>query len=164
MAIFEVVISFQFSTFVSLMQPPRGQVLDYNVVISFQFSTFVSLMQLISHRRLGMSSLRRFIEREKPVVYHRLFLWLEEKNIFVREEVKGRRHCRRLRSAVRREVLHHPKLLVRDRHNDYFTFLGKHTLHPSYMHRCILGTSTVTGVDRVLKHRKAILQQTLSEA
>lgn len=44
------------------------------VVISFQFSTFVSLMQLISHRRLGISSLRGFIEKEKPVEYHRLFL------------------------------------------------------------------------------------------
>ena len=44
------------------------------VVISFQFSTFVSLMQLILHSDLDMSSLRRFIEREKPVVLHRLFL------------------------------------------------------------------------------------------
>ena len=69
-----VVISFQFSTFVSLMQ----LLSDLNglnaVVISFQFSTFVSLMQLISHRRLGISSLRGFIEKEKPVEYHRLFL------------------------------------------------------------------------------------------
>ena len=69
-----VVISFQFSTFVSLMQLFRCGVLYPLVVISFQFSTFVSLMQLISYSRLGMSSLRGFIEKEKPVEYHRLFL------------------------------------------------------------------------------------------
>ena len=41
-----VVISFQFSTFVSLMQPRILALLAEAVVISFQFSTFVSLMQL----------------------------------------------------------------------------------------------------------------------
>ena len=40
-----VVISFQFSTFVSLMQLVYQDVLLGGVVISFQFSTFVSLMQ-----------------------------------------------------------------------------------------------------------------------
>ena len=41
-----VVISFQFSTFVSLMQLAGGALYKREVVISFQFSTFVSLMQL----------------------------------------------------------------------------------------------------------------------
>ena len=40
-----VVISFQFSTFVSLMQLVASLPLLKVVVISFQFSTFVSLMQ-----------------------------------------------------------------------------------------------------------------------
>ena len=40
-----VVISFQFSTFVSLMQPLSCIDIPRIVVISFQFSTFVSLMQ-----------------------------------------------------------------------------------------------------------------------
>ena len=40
-----VVISFQFSTFVSLMQLKYFALPLYCVVISFQFSTFVSLMQ-----------------------------------------------------------------------------------------------------------------------
>ena len=40
-----VVISFQFSTFVSLMQPGVAIFSVRIVVISFQFSTFVSLMQ-----------------------------------------------------------------------------------------------------------------------
>ena len=40
-----VVISFQFSTFVSLMQHYRELDDCTLVVISFQFSTFVSLMQ-----------------------------------------------------------------------------------------------------------------------
>ena len=39
-------ISFQFSTFVSLMQHLLGYMETKTVVISFQFSTFVSLMQL----------------------------------------------------------------------------------------------------------------------
>ena len=43
-----VVISFQFSTFVSLMQRDKPKDGDKEVVISFQFSTFVSLMQLES--------------------------------------------------------------------------------------------------------------------
>ena len=42
---YPVVISFQFSTFVSLMQPSTRIQLEEFVVISFQFSTFVSLMQ-----------------------------------------------------------------------------------------------------------------------
>ena len=70
----KVVISFQFSTFVLLMQLYYGKTSLVYVVISFQFSTFVLLMQLISHSRLGISSLRGFIEKEKPVEYHRLFL------------------------------------------------------------------------------------------
>ena len=41
-----VVISFQFSTFVSLMQRLFPNTAPRLVVISFQFSTFVSLMQL----------------------------------------------------------------------------------------------------------------------
>ena len=41
-----VVISFQFSTFVSLMQLLTAEEAIASVVISFQFSTFVSLMQL----------------------------------------------------------------------------------------------------------------------
>ena len=40
-----VVISFQFSTFVSLMQHSAYEDYLKTVVISFQFSTFVSLMQ-----------------------------------------------------------------------------------------------------------------------
>ena len=40
-----VVISFQFSTFVSLMQLEPNSIRANLVVISFQFSTFVSLMQ-----------------------------------------------------------------------------------------------------------------------
>ena len=44
--IYRVVISFQFSTFVSLMQRKAFFELEGAVVISFQFSTFVSLMQL----------------------------------------------------------------------------------------------------------------------
>ena len=40
-----VVISFQFSTFVSLMQQNETLWVGKIVVISFQFSTFVSLMQ-----------------------------------------------------------------------------------------------------------------------
>ena len=121
-------------------------------------------MQQSLHSDLSMSSLRRFIEREKPVEYHRLFLWLEEKNIFVREEIKGRRRFWGLRRTVRGEVLHHPKLLVCDRHDHYFTLIGEHTLHPSHMYSGILGTSTVAGIDGVLKHRKAILEEALSEA
>ena len=42
-----VVISFQFSAFVSLMQPTLDQRMLLRVVISFQFCTFVSLMQLM---------------------------------------------------------------------------------------------------------------------
>ena len=48
-----VVISFQFSTFVSLMQPTPSALYSVSVVISFQFSTFVSLMQLLSLGRLS---------------------------------------------------------------------------------------------------------------
>ena len=40
-----VVISFQFSIFVSLMQQSEVCHFSVIVVISFQFSTFVSLMQ-----------------------------------------------------------------------------------------------------------------------
>ena len=42
---YRVVISFQFSTFVSLMQLELINNITKDVVISFQFSTFVSLMQ-----------------------------------------------------------------------------------------------------------------------
>ena len=42
----KVVISFQFSTFASLMQPYNDlSAYENSVVISFQFSTFASLMQ-----------------------------------------------------------------------------------------------------------------------
>ena len=47
-----VVISFQFSTFVSLMQHNTRYILKRSVVISFQFSTFVSLMQPRAEERL----------------------------------------------------------------------------------------------------------------
>ena len=46
-----VVISFQFSTFVSLMQRLAPSFEESFVVISFQFSTFVSLMQLATYEK-----------------------------------------------------------------------------------------------------------------
>ena len=52
----DVVISFQFSTFVSLMQQDRASLVGASVVISFQFSTFVSLMQLDQVNNLRLNS------------------------------------------------------------------------------------------------------------
>ena len=51
-----VVISFQFSTFVSLMQRVWSVGAVSRVVISFQFSTFVSLMQLCPMMKLVIFS------------------------------------------------------------------------------------------------------------
>ena len=50
-----VVISFQFSTFASLMQPTSENYLVKAVVISFQFSTFASLMQLANFKFVVIS-------------------------------------------------------------------------------------------------------------
>ena len=58
---------------------------------------------------------------------------------------------------VRREMLHHPKLLVGNSHNHDFALLGEHLLDVACMCLSLLHTRAVAYVDGVLKHREAIL-------
>ena len=65
---------------------------------------------------------------------------------------------------MRGEMLDHPKLLVRNLHDDDLAFLWEHILDTANMYSGILHTGAMAYVDRVLEHDESILEQLASKA
>lgn len=65
---------------------------------------------------------------------------------------------------MRGEMLDHPKLLVRNLHDDNLAFLWEHILDAPNMYGSILHTGAMSYIDRVLEHDESILEQLASKA